>query len=107
MKDRLREHLTPRDDGRAFVDAVLLRASGALYRRLRQAGASPAPAWGWLARWARPWVVALLILAAGLALYPTYRPASRVELSPETEARAEALVVAAQPEDVFALVEGR
>ena len=105
MKDWLIRHLTPDDDGRAFVDAVLLRASGALYRR-RQA-AAVVPASDWLAQWARPWVLALLVLVAFATLLPRVRPEPRVQVSPETEARAEALMTAAQPEDVFALVEGR
>jgi hypothetical protein len=64
MNDQLRRYLTPDDDGRAFTEAVLLRASGALHRR-RAARQSPSPAWIWLERWARPWIIAALV---GLSL---------------------------------------
>jgi len=47
MKDELKRLLTPADDGRAFTDAVLLRASGALHRR-------SGPARGWSPRSWRP-----------------------------------------------------
>lgn len=75
MKDLLMRYLTPDDDGRAFTEAVLLRASGALdRRRLAAAGAAALPLWGLLERWARPWVVAALIavaIAASLAVLPS------------------------------------
>lgn len=106
MKDLLRRHLTPDDDGRAFVEAVLFRASGALYRR-RAATVAALPAWGWLERWARPWVLALLFLLAFATLLPLRRPAPVEQAAADAEARAEALLTAAQPEDVFALTEGR
>ena len=35
MKDELKRLLDPADDGRAFTDAVLFKASGALHRRLQ------------------------------------------------------------------------
>jgi hypothetical protein len=107
VNDDLKRHLTPDDDGRAFVDAVLLRASGALYRR-RQNATAGVPAWEWLARWARPWLVALLLLVAFVSLLPRGgAPAPQDQMAAETEARAEALVTAAQPEDVFAQTGGR
>ncbi len=68
LKDLLRDLLNPADDGRAFTEAVLLRASGALYRR--RAGTAGEPVLGWLERWARPWVIAALMGAAMLALVP-------------------------------------
>ena len=52
MKDLLRTLLTPADDGRAFTDAVLLRASGALHRR-RYAEPASEPVWSLLERWAQ------------------------------------------------------
>ncbi|HEY2806099.1 MAG TPA: hypothetical protein VGI92_09600 [Gemmatimonadales bacterium] len=70
MKDLL-EHLTPDDDGRAFTEAVLLRASGALHRR-RAAQTAQRPALEWLAQWARPWVVAALVLVAAATMIPSH-----------------------------------
>lgn len=75
MKDLLRTLLTPADDGRAFTDAVLLRASGALHRR-RHAEPASEPVWSLLERWARPWVVAALLLLAVAAVVPTWAPAA-------------------------------
>lgn len=73
MKEYLKNLLTPADDGRAFTDAVLLKASGALHRRRAAAQAAQAqrPAWEWLAQWARPWVVAALAVLAVIAIYPS------------------------------------
>jgi Na+/H+-dicarboxylate symporter len=68
MNDVLKRLLSPDDDGRAFTDAVLLRAAGALHRR-RTAGATGGLAWTWLEAWARPWLIAAIIgLALALAL---------------------------------------
>jgi len=55
MNDLLKGLLSPDDDGRAFADAVLLRAAGALHRRRATAEAAGSQAWAWLAAWARPW----------------------------------------------------
>ena len=73
MKDHLRDFLSPADDGRAFTDAVLHKASGALHRRRAAAESALAqrPAWEWLAQWARPWVVAALVVLAVIAGYPS------------------------------------
>lgn len=74
MKNELRKILEPGDDGRAFTEAVLLQASGALYRRRQNAEAST-QTWGWLERWARPWVVLTLMAGAvALALPEAFRP---------------------------------
>ena len=55
MNDLLKRHLAPPDDGRAFTDAVLLRAAGALHRRRAAAEArGQIPAWTMLAAWAIP-----------------------------------------------------
>jgi len=74
MKDMLRSLLTPADDGRAFTEAVLLRASGALHRRRQAAAPAAEPVWGLLERWARPWVVAVLLLLAFAAVVPVWTP---------------------------------
>ena len=73
MKDMLGRFLTPDDDGRAFTEAVLIRASGALHRR-RAGGAAEGVLWEMLERWARPWVLVTLIgiaIAASARVLPT------------------------------------
>jgi hypothetical protein len=65
MSDLLRRHLEPEDDGRAFTDAVLLRAAGALHRRRTAHETVEALPWTALEAWARPWIIAALV---GLAL---------------------------------------
>ena len=76
MNDQLKLLLSPADDGRAFVDAVLLRAAGALHRRRTAAEAAGDVAWTWLEAWARPWLIAaILALAFALAL-PVERAAT-------------------------------
>jgi hypothetical protein len=69
MNDYLKRHLSPDDDGRAFTDAVLMRAAGALHRRqVARASAAAAP-WGLLEAWARPWIIAAIVgLAMAIAL---------------------------------------
>ena len=69
MKDELRNLLTPADDGRPFIEAVMLRAAGALARR-RAATEQASSPWGWLERWARPWLVAALLVLAAATLVP-------------------------------------
>ena len=98
MKDLLRDALTPDDDGRAFTDAVLLKASGALHRR-RAAGDQQMPAMGWLERWARPWVVAALIVLAALAIVPA-KPWARQSALAATSADSEAFVASLLPADM-------
>lgn len=96
MKDQLRDALTPADDGRAFTDAVLLEASGALHRRAT-AAAEQVPAWDWLARWARPWVVAALVAIAAVAMIPTRQSWTRgapVATAADSEAMAASLLPA-------------
>lgn len=69
MNDLLRRHLSPEDDGRAFTDAVLLRAAGALHRRRAALEAVEAQPWVALEAWARPWIIAALVgLALAIAL---------------------------------------
>jgi hypothetical protein len=88
MKDELRNLLTPADDGRGFTEAVLMRASGALHRR-RQRAEGDEPVLGWLGAWARPWLIAALVILAVLgvlpALHPAATPAQVVTLTDELE----------------------
>jgi len=65
MNDVLKRLLDPDDDGRAFTDAVLLRAAGALHRRRTARAAAVTEPWASLEAWARPWIIAALV---GLAL---------------------------------------
>lgn len=81
MKDMLRRSLTPDDDGRAFTEAVMLRASGALHRRRQAAAAGEEPVLGLLAQWARPWLVAALVVLACAALFPVWSPDSRTPIA--------------------------
>jgi hypothetical protein len=99
MKRLLHEHLTPDDDGRAFTEAVLLRASGALHRR-RAAQAAAGPVVDWLQRWARPWVLAALVGAA-VAVFATPR-ATGPDAPRAGNAVALDAVAALLPEDVAA-----
>jgi len=76
MNDLLKRLLSPDDDGRAFTDAVLLRAAGALHRRRAAADAAGSQAWTWLAAWARPWIIAAIVgLALAIALPGLWRGA--------------------------------
>jgi hypothetical protein len=75
MNDLLKRMLSPDDDGRAFTDAVLLRAAGALYRRRARAGSAGGQAWAWLEAWARPWLIAAIVgLGLAIALPELWRP---------------------------------
>ncbi|MGD0990906.1 MAG: hypothetical protein ABR998_00360 [Gemmatimonadales bacterium] len=65
MNDLLKQYLEPDDDGRAFTDAVLLRAAGALHRRHTAHETAAALPWTALEAWARPWIIAAIV---GLAL---------------------------------------
>jgi hypothetical protein len=69
MDEHLHKHLTPTDDGHGFAEAVLFRASGALARR-RQA-AVEGPTWSLLEFWARPWLIAALLLLAVAVAIPS------------------------------------
>ena len=75
MNDDLKLLLAPADDGRAFTEAVLLRAAGALHRRRAAAGSAGTVAWTWLEAWARPWVIAAIILLALALALPVGRAA--------------------------------
>lgn len=69
MDEHLHRHLTPADDGRGFTDAVLFRAAGALARRRRSA--AEGPTWSLLEFWARPWLIAALLLLALAVVIPS------------------------------------
>jgi hypothetical protein len=69
MDTHLHEHLSPRDDGRGFAEAVLFRASGALARR--RVAATEGPTWSLLEFWARPWLIAALFLIALAVAIPS------------------------------------
>jgi hypothetical protein len=69
MDEHLHRHLTPADDGRGFAEAVLFLAAGALARR-RQATAE-GPTWSLLEFWARPWIIATLLLLALAVVIPS------------------------------------
>ena len=69
MNDLFRRYLEPDDDGRAFTEAVLLRAAGALHRRRAAGGSAAVAPWAALEAWARPWIIAAIVgLAMVLAL---------------------------------------
>jgi hypothetical protein len=76
MNDMLKRLLSPDDDGRAFTDAVLLRAAGALHRRrAATAGGTGGLAWTWLEAWAHPWLIAAIIVVALALALPVGRGA--------------------------------
>lgn len=99
MKESLKDLLTPADDGSAFTEAVLLKASGALHRRRSLADGS-APAWEWLAQWARPWVVAALVAVAALALIPTSPWAAAPPVAATTANDSDVMTAALLPADL-------
>jgi hypothetical protein len=88
MNDLLKRHLSPPDDGRAFTDAVLLRAAGALHRRRAAAEArGQVPAWTMLAAWARPWIIAAIVgLGLAIALPVLRHPAPDATAEPSLTA---------------------
>lgn len=88
MNDLLKRHLAPPDDGRAFTDAVLLRAAGALHRRRAAAEArGQIPAWTMLAAWARPWIIAAIVgLGIAIALPVLRHPAPDTTAEPSLTA---------------------
>ena len=99
MHDLLKNALTPDDDGRAFTDAVLMNASGALHRRRAAAEAAELPAFDWLARWARPWVVAVLVATAIVTLIPAH-PWSRAGTPAGAATTTEAMSASLLPADM-------
>jgi hypothetical protein len=101
MNEELKKQLTPDDDGRAFTDAVMLRAAGALHRRRAAAEALAQPAWDWLALWARPWVVASLIAIAGITIiFPVRSVANPPSTATAVSADSEAMVASLLPADM-------
>jgi hypothetical protein len=104
MNDRdLRDLLGPDDDGRGFTEAVLLRAAGALHRR-RTAAAQNVPAFGWLERWAQPWLVAALLLIALGALAPALPWRETTQTVASAPADSDAMVASLLPADVAVAV---
>ena len=100
MNDRmLRDLLGPDDDGRGFTEAVLLRAAGALHRR-RAAAAAQVPAFGWLERWARPWLVAALLLIALGALAPALPWSGVPQTAQAVPADSDAMTASLLPAEV-------
>jgi len=102
MKDHLKRLLTPADDGRAFTDAVLHKASGTLHRRraAAQAALASRPAWEWLAQWARPWLVAALAVVAAIAIYPSRPWAPRPAVFAIAPADSDVMITALLPVDM-------
>jgi hypothetical protein len=101
MNDELKKVLEPDDDGRAFTDAVMLRAAGALHRRRTAAlAAEQPPAWDWLASWARPWVVASLVIIAIVTLIPMRSGANAPAAQVAVTADSEAMVASLMPADM-------
>jgi len=102
MKDHLKRLLSPADDGHAFTDAVLHKASGALHRRraAAQAALASRPAWEWLALWARPWVVATLAAIAAIAIYPSRPWASQPAVFAVAPADSDVMITALLPADM-------
>ena len=91
INELLRSLLGPDDDGRGFTEAVLLRAAGALHRRR----VAEVPPFGWLERWARPWLVATLILLAAAALVPAQwseAPHASMTAAADTDAMVAAML---------------
>ena len=88
MNDLLKAMLSPDDDGRAFTDAVLLRAAGALHRRRAAAvGREESPAWRTLEAWARPWLIAVMVgVALAIALPALWQPAAENAAEPSLTA---------------------
>ena len=87
MNELLKRHLSPDDDGRAFTDAVLLRAAGALHRRRGAAARGGSPAWTTLAAWARPWIIAAIVgLGVAIALPALRHPAPDAAAEPSLTA---------------------
>jgi len=99
MKDELRELLTPADDGRGFTEAVLMRASGALHRR-RQHAEGDAEVIGWLGSWARPWLIAALVILAVLGVLPALPPAG---VPPQTVTLTDEVEGSVLPPEVVAV----
>ncbi len=75
MNDLLKRLLSPEDDGRAFTDAVLLRAAGALHRRRVAHESVDSQPWAWLEAWARPWVIVAIVGLAMAIVVPGLRTA--------------------------------
>jgi len=98
MDEHLKRHLAPGDDGRAFTEAVLFRAAGALARR-RQAVAE-GPTWSLLEVWARPWLIATLLLLAVAIAVPSIPWGAEPAATTDAGVSADALLGSANDSDV-------
>jgi len=98
MDEHLKRHLAPGDDGRAFNEAVLFRAAGALARR-RQA-TDEGPTWSLLEVWARPWLIAALLLLAVALVVPSRPWSVQPAATAEASVTADALLGAATDSEV-------
>lgn len=88
MNELLKRYLSPDNDGRAFTDAVLLRAAGALHRRRAAAEQrAESPAFATLSAWARPWIIAALVgLGVAIALPALRHPVPDATAEPSLTA---------------------
>ncbi len=84
MNDLLRRLLSPDDDGRAFTDAVLLRAAGALHRRRTPRAVVESEPWAALEAWARPWVIVAIVGLALAVAVPGIESAGRASAATPT-----------------------
>ena len=98
MDEHLKRHLAPGDDGRAFTEAVLFRAAGALARR-RQA-VDEGPTWSLLEFWARPWLIAALLLLAFAMVVPSHPWSPEPTTAADAGLAVDALVGAGNDTDV-------
>lgn len=98
MDEHLKRYLSPGDDGLAFTEAVLFRASGALARR-RQATAD-GPTWSLLEIWARPWVIAAVLLLALAVVVPSRPWGPEPAATADAGLSADALLGSANDSDV-------
>jgi hypothetical protein len=106
MDEHLKRFLTPADDGRAFTEAVLFRASGALARR-RQA-AVEGPTWSLLEVWARPWLIAALLLLSLAIAIPArpWTPPATTSANADTTLMADLLSSSSDSEVVLSVALG-
>jgi hypothetical protein len=98
MDEHLKRYLAPGDDGLAFTEAVLFRASGALARR-RQAVVE-GPTWSLLEIWARPWVIAAVLLLAFAVVVPSRPWGPEPAAAADAGLSADALLGSANDSDV-------
>ena len=104
MDEHLKRFLTPADDGHGFAEAVLFRASGALAQR--RLAVAEGPTWSLLEVWARPWLIAaLLLLSLGIAI-PARPWSSQATASADTTLMADLLSSSSDSEMVLSVALG-